>query len=131
MPPLYQKLFIRGRGSYNSEVISLFLSPLLRFEALPPRQEVLVTVVCRGLPVKAAGCTYVCIYVHYLMSTCALFERGDFSSLLKIGGLMLHSAEFIKCTVRRNNLTAFVNACSEKFADEPDFLKTFLGPVQQ
>jgi len=103
MPLLYHKFFIRGRGSYSREIISLFLSPLLRFEALSPRQEVLVTVICRGLPLKAAGCTYVCMYVHYLMSTCALFVRGKFSSLLKIGRLMLHSAEFIKCTLRCNN----------------------------
>jgi hypothetical protein len=78
MPLLYHKFFIRGRGSYGREIISLFLSPLLRFEALSPRQEVLVTVICRGLPLKAAGFTYVCMYVCTLsdVNMCFVCEGG-------------------------------------------------------
>jgi len=44
---------------------------------------------------------------------------------------MLHSADLIKCTLRCNNLTVFVNACSEKSTDEPGCLDTFLGPIKQ
>lgn len=78
--PLLHKCFTRHVVPTAVKFFHYFYNRCKRFEALLPRQEMLASVVCRGLAVWAAGCTYVCMYVRTLSDVhmCFVGEGGIF-----------------------------------------------------